>query len=698
VCQVRPADGLHFGETLQSAEVIIENSAPLVSDLEISPAQPLTTDTLSVEYSFADIDGDNETDTLFEWLIRSGEIYLRTGLKFKQLHPQFTTKGDEFVAEVTPFDGYTYGKPVISSSVKIGNSAPFVSDIHIAPEAPRTSNDLVVNYDYFDENSDAESGTSVQWFRNGQHQADLDNSLSVDRSNTKKGEKWYFTVSPSDSFMTGEQKRSPEVEVLNSPPEARSPKITNPNLRGDEDIQISFTYFDPDEDNNQRTDIRWYKDEILQPHLNDLLVIPANETAKDQQWYFQIRVHDGNETSGFNESFPVTIKNARPLIVSYYPTTSPLVINETESIEFGVVVEDMDNDAIYYSWVLENQVTFESETIGEDSVLNFATSYDDAGTYILNLTIEDWDVNSFKVYNEWNVIVNNNNRIPTISVTEPENDEPVVDNDKTLKFVIQETDEDTEDDLQISWLINGENTGSSSRSYTFTASGFSAGVHTVEVQIDDGYDIVSKKWNVTVEEDTEDLIYGRTWDEWSVLLQVLVIVITLIVAAIGFYKLRKKKGALHDYLKQIDAPMKNWQENPDKSEDDLIEISEQVENDFKEGVLEDLQYFLLGRQIKENLREIRQERVDSAFSYLPPAIHKELEIMLDDGKLTENEYQTFIGILSQSSGLTPQQKEEITEQLQRWRDVDKKRSETKTNMLNSTGNKTEEEMKGSTKK
>ena len=119
--------------------------------------------------------------------------------------------------------------------------------------------------------------------------------------------------------------------------------------------------------------------------------------------------------------------------------------------------------------------------------------------------------------------------------------------------------------------------------------------------------------------------------------------------------------------------MKTWQQDPDKSEAELVEAAQLVHNDYKTGLIEDLHFFLLDRQIKENLREIRQDRVSSAFSYLPADTLNEIEKMLEDGKITENEYQTFLDILTHTDGLTPAQKEEIKEQMQRWRVMDKGR-------------------------
>jgi parallel beta-helix repeat protein len=517
ICEITPSDGALFGESINSSAVVIENSKPVVTDLKAFPGSPETVDELWVEYTYSDRDNDSENDTSFEWLKYTGLVYLRTGLKLQRLPALFTAKNETWACEVRPFDGLTYGNPFVSQHLKIGNSAPSVTELSVTPQNARTLDLLTANYRYSDENGDPETGTVIKWYQNGVYRPAFDNLTSVDSTNTAKGDSWHFTVTPSDGFYYGELVTSPSIEIINSAPEVLSPGLKNLLPRGDEDLEVDYIYNDPDNDNEIRTDIRWYKEGILQSEFNDEKIIPANATEKDQSWHYQIRVFDGNDTSEFNQSFPVIIRNSRPVIVDFYPAEKNIILTETESLEFGVMVHDMDDDVILYQWVLHDQVTFQSTSLGSDEFLNFTTDYNSSGTYILNVTIQDWGVGSYKIHHEWFVTVLNLNREPTIDMSEPASSNPTVREDKTLKFDITASDPDAGDKLTITWYLDGIDTGSTGNTYTYDTKGYSVGKHVVTAHLTDGNINVTKPWNVTVKgEDEDDLIYGLTWDQWSV--------------------------------------------------------------------------------------------------------------------------------------------------------------------------------------
>jgi hypothetical protein len=468
-------------------------------------------------------------------------------------------------------------------------------------------------------------------------------------------------------------RKSPDVTIENSLPEILSPVITNLFPRGDEDLEIDFMYYDADGDENKRTDIRWYKDGILQSVYNNWFTIPANATEKDQVWEYQIRAFDGNDTSQFNDSFPVTIKNSKPILTKFSPTDSTLTISETETIKFSVEAEDMDGDVLIYQWIIEDQETFEAVGVGEYPNYDYVTDFSSAGVYKINVTIGDWGTNSFKIYKEWLVTVLNVNRLPTIIVDEPLTDSPKMMNTGKLTFEITAYDLDTDDVITLKWYIRTTEAATNTNRYDYEPGGYTEGVYAVQVVVSDGHESVSKQWNVTVKSEKADLIAGYTWDQWSVFIQVFVIIATAIIGVIGFRRLKKKKGVLQDYLNDIERPMKGWKNEPETSEKELIAVVNKIEKDYGNGIIEDLHYFLLDRQIKENLKEMRQWKVDNSFSNLPATVAHEVSKILDDGKITDNEYMTFVEMLAHTEGMSAPEKDGIKSQMRKWRDMDKSR-------------------------
>jgi hypothetical protein len=59
-----------------------------------------------------------------------------------------------------------------------------------------------------------------------------------------------------------------------------------------EDLVASYVYSDPDGDSELGTEIRWYKDSVLQPAFNDVLEVPAGSTTVGDVWYFTVRPQD----------------------------------------------------------------------------------------------------------------------------------------------------------------------------------------------------------------------------------------------------------------------------------------------------------------------------------------------------------------------------------------------------------------------
>lgn len=72
-------------------------------------------------------------------------------------------------------------------------------------------------------------------------------------------------------------------------------------------LTASYTYFDEDGDPESGSEIRWYKDGILQSDFNDILTVPSDDTANGEEWYFTVRPSDGEDFGDLKTSPTVTI-------------------------------------------------------------------------------------------------------------------------------------------------------------------------------------------------------------------------------------------------------------------------------------------------------------------------------------------------------------------------------------------------------
>ena len=97
---------LKSGETISSNTVQIKNSPPDLRTAKIMPEVFKPGDTLSIEATAADIDGD-EVTLSYEWT-RNGEPAGNSSRMEGQVK-----RGDKITIKVTPFDGEAYGRSLI---------------------------------------------------------------------------------------------------------------------------------------------------------------------------------------------------------------------------------------------------------------------------------------------------------------------------------------------------------------------------------------------------------------------------------------------------------------------------------------------------------------------------------------------------------------------------------------------------------
>ena len=108
------------GKEILSDSIRIRNAAPQISKVAILPEVFNPGDTLSVEVSGSDIDGD-DVSIFYEWT-NNGEP-----LGNEKKISGTLKRGDKVSVKITPFDGEVYGSPVILKR-EIRNLPPMISE------------------------------------------------------------------------------------------------------------------------------------------------------------------------------------------------------------------------------------------------------------------------------------------------------------------------------------------------------------------------------------------------------------------------------------------------------------------------------------------------------------------------------------------------------------------------------------------
>ncbi|MFX0086733.1 MAG: hypothetical protein ACFFAU_13765, partial [Candidatus Hodarchaeota archaeon] len=256
-CELRAYDGFNYSVWLKSNNVTIENSAPSVNSLDLTPTNPKTSNTLTATYSYLDADNDAESGSMIRWYkdsILQGD--LNDSLT---VNSSLTSKGENWYFTVTPYDGSDPGSLQQSPTVTIENTAPEATSLQITPTTPQTANTLTASYTFNDNDTDNETGSLYIWYKNGILQGALNDSINVSSSYTSKGEVWHFKVRPSDGTDYGNWISCPtNVTIGNSDPSASNANIAPGSPKTGDALTATYDYSDPDSDPESGSEIIWY--------------------------------------------------------------------------------------------------------------------------------------------------------------------------------------------------------------------------------------------------------------------------------------------------------------------------------------------------------------------------------------------------------------------------------------------------------
>ena len=100
--------------------------------------------------------------------------------------------------------------------------------------------------------------------------------------------------------------------AVNTPPEASNLAITPSSPQTTDDLVGSYDYYDAEGDTESGSEIRWYKDGLLQTDYNDTLTVPSSATSVGEEWHFTVKPSDGEDFGTLETSPTVTIVTEPP--------------------------------------------------------------------------------------------------------------------------------------------------------------------------------------------------------------------------------------------------------------------------------------------------------------------------------------------------------------------------------------------------
>ena len=214
--KVRVNDGVEWSLWSSSNTLLVENTPPITESISLSHTEAKTTDSITVEFTQSDIDGDEESASEITWWKNGVQNTALTGQL--TLSSESTLKGEIWTVMVKVGDGTDVSATALSANVTIVNSAPTVSVILSSNVTALGPLDLTITTD--DADGDVVE-TEVLWYRNGFLEGSLTGEITVPNQLLGPGQTWAAHVTPTDSESAPGAIGIETITVLNIEPEAR---------------------------------------------------------------------------------------------------------------------------------------------------------------------------------------------------------------------------------------------------------------------------------------------------------------------------------------------------------------------------------------------------------------------------------------------------------------------------------------------
>ncbi len=336
------------GEEYESAAVVIVNSAPVAETCVVTPTDPRTNATLTVSASATDLDSDSVTMT-YDWVVNGVPL----GLNLSTLDGSlYFDHFDTIVARCTPRDQRgTFGNVLTSDPpINVLNTAPTQPTYALLPLSPRSNQDLQASRITASTDADVDPVSYVfRWqkdgapFNNPTYPTNVGVVLS---GNTRKGEVWGVTVTPTDGYEDGPSTYV-QVTILNTPPSVDGVTIS-PNPAESRQLLIAnpINFYDYDGDPNLSI-VEWY---VNGTNVWTGPSLAASYALRGDQVYVVYRSHDGTELGNAVTSATMIIQNSPPEAI-VLGNLDPAAVGEFDDVECTWVAPstDFDGDSITYT-------------------------------------------------------------------------------------------------------------------------------------------------------------------------------------------------------------------------------------------------------------------------------------------------------------------------------------------------------------
>ncbi len=157
---------------------------------------------------------------------------------------------------------------------------------------------------------------------------------------------------------------------INHAPIATNLTLSPDPLSSSDTLSLSYDFFDEDGDNEDGTQIRWYKNSVLQAAHNDYNQIPSFELEKNDTWFASVRPKDGQIFGDLYVSENITVKNTPPTANNVFVSPSePKTSFDLQTTYDWDDVDSTDSEiGTKISWYLNRSGSFTLQGDFNDSI------------------------------------------------------------------------------------------------------------------------------------------------------------------------------------------------------------------------------------------------------------------------------------------------------------------------------------------
>lgn len=147
-------------------------------------------------------------------------------------------------------------------------------------------------------------------------------------------------------------------------------------------------------------------------------------------------------------------------------------------------------------------------------------------------------------------------------------------------------------------------------------------------------------------------------------------ILAIVLATSGFtFAKRRKRQSISKHMNQIDDTYTEYKMKAKRCEAELYRLKDIIDDELKEGNLEDSAYQLLMNRIEGYMVDIQKQVVNEKFGGLPGSLKEQMFMMMEDGEITEKEMETMQKLVKRSE-LSASEQDSLLETMKEFKTQD----------------------------